>query len=65
MKNKILIVGGEPNSINTEILFKCWKKLSPNLKSKIYLIANFKLIKEHSKFSVIFITDALLPTSPQ
>ena len=35
MKNKILIVGGEPNSINTEILFKCWKKLSPNLKSTI------------------------------
>ena len=49
MKNKILIVGGEPNSINTEILFKCWKKLSPNLKSKIYLIANFKLIKEQLK----------------
>ena len=49
MKNKILIVGGEPNSINTEVLFKCWKKLSPNLKSKIYLIANFKLIKEQLK----------------
>ena len=49
MKNKILIVGGEPNSINTEILFKCWKNLNSNLKNKIYLIANFKLIKEQLK----------------
>ena len=26
MKEKILIVGGDPNSINSEILCKMWKK---------------------------------------
>ena len=32
MKEKILIVGGDPNSINSEILCKMWKKI--NYKTK-------------------------------
>ena len=45
MKNKIIIVSGDPNSINSELIFKAWKKLNRNLKSKIFLITNFELIK--------------------
>ena len=37
MMNKILIVAGDPNSINSEIIFKSWKKLNDNLKKKILL----------------------------
>ena len=46
MKNKILIIGGDPNSINSEIIYKCWKKLSDKNKEKIYIISNYKLIKQ-------------------
>ena len=34
MKNKIIIVYGDPNSINSEIIFKSWKKISKNLRKK-------------------------------
>ena len=43
---KIIIVGGDPNSVNSEIIFKSWNKISKSLKKKIYLISNYKLIKE-------------------
>mgnify|MGYP001159902623 CR=1 FL=1 len=46
MKNKILLVGGEPNSINSEIIYKCMKKISSKFKKKIYLISNYELIKK-------------------
>ena len=46
---KIIIVSGDPNSINSEILFKSWKKISKSLKKKIYLISNFNLISDQSK----------------
>ena len=32
MKNKILIVGGDPNSINSEIIYKSWKKSNSAIK---------------------------------
>ena len=32
---KILIIAGEPNSINSEIIFKSWKRLSKNIKKNI------------------------------
>ncbi len=44
MKNKIIIVSGDPNSINSEIIYKTWKKLNKKIKKNIYLIANYKLI---------------------
>ena len=40
MMNNILIVAGDPNSINSEIIFKSWKKISSNIKKKI--IYNWK-----------------------
>ena len=49
MKNKIIILSGDPNSINSEIIFKCWKKINNTLKNKIYLITNYELIKAQFK----------------
>ena len=46
MKNKILIVGGDPNSINSEIIYKSWKKSNSAIKNKIYIITNYKLFKK-------------------
>ena len=49
MKNKILIVSGDPNSINSEIIYKSWKKMSSATKKKIYLISNTRLLKKQFK----------------
>ena len=49
MKNKIIIVSGDPNSINSEIIFKSWKKLNSSIKRKIYLISNFDLLTKQKK----------------
>ena len=46
MKNKILIIAGDPNSINSEIISKTWKEIKPSLKKRLYLIANFDLINK-------------------
>ncbi len=46
---KIILISGDPNSINTEILFKSWKKMSKSLKKRIYLISNYNLILDQSK----------------
>jgi len=46
---KILLVSGDPHSINTEIIFKSWKKIKQNTKRKIYLISNYKLIQAQLK----------------
>ena len=46
---KIILISGDPNSINSEILFKSWKKISKSLKKKIYLISNYDLILDQSK----------------
>ncbi len=41
---KILIISGDPNSINSEIIFKTWKKISKITRKSIYLISNFDLL---------------------
>ena len=46
MNNKIIILSGDPNSINSEIIFKSWKKLNINQKNNIFLISNFELLKQ-------------------
>ena len=46
---KIILVGGDPNSINSEIILKSWKKIGRSLKKKIYLISNYNLMIEQSK----------------
>ena len=42
---KILIVTGDPNSINSEIIYKTWKKINKKIKKRIYIISNYKLLK--------------------
>ena len=38
---KIILIGGDPNSINSEIIFKSWRKITNTLKKKN--IFSFKL----------------------
>ncbi len=49
MKNKILIISGDPNSINSEIIFKSWKNVKLSNRRNIYIISNFLLLKEQFK----------------
>ena len=49
MSNKIIIIAGDPNSINSEIISKIWREIKPSLKKKLYLIANFNLINKQFK----------------
>ena len=47
--NKIIIVSGDPNSINSEIIYKSWKIINKSLKNKIYVISNYRLLKNQFK----------------
>ena len=49
MSKKIIIVGGDPNSVNSEIIFKTWKHLNDDIKKTTYIISNFKLIDKQFK----------------
>ena len=49
MKKKIIIFSGEPKSINPELIYKSWKKISKNLKRQIYVISNYTLLKNQFK----------------
>ncbi len=49
MKNKIVLLAGDPNSINSEIIYKSFKKLAKSQKNKIYLIGNYDLIFKQFK----------------
>ncbi len=49
MKKKIIIVTGDPNSINSEIILKTWKAINPGIQKQIYLIGSFNLIQEQFK----------------
>ena len=46
MKNKIILVAGDPISINSEIIYKTWKKLSLQQRKNTFVIANFNLLKD-------------------
>ncbi len=46
---KILLLSGDPNSINSELIFKTWKKLNHSVRKKIYLISSYDLIKAQFK----------------
>ena len=48
-EKKILILLGDPTSINSEIIFKTWKKLNKNLKKRIYIISSFNVVKAQMK----------------
>tara|TARA_Y100000996_G_scaffold291928_1_gene230789 strand:+ start:41 stop:1003 length:963 start_codon:yes stop_codon:yes gene_type:complete len=49
MNKKIIIITADPNSINSEIISKMWKKISNNTRKKIYLVGNYNLINRQFK----------------
>ncbi len=49
MKNLVGIVAGEPNSINSEIIGKMWRKKSDFKNLNIFVIGNYNLIKRQLK----------------
>lgn len=49
MKNKIIILSGDPKSINAELIYKSWKKLNNSLKKRIFIISNYDLLKKQFK----------------
>ena len=49
MSNKIIIVAGDPNSINSEIIYKAFKKIDNKTKKRLYLIGSFDLICKQFK----------------
>ena len=53
MKNFIGIIAGEPNSINSEIIGKMWKKRSDFKNLNIFIIGNYTLIKNQLKVTKI------------
>jgi len=48
-KNKIILIAGDPYSVNSEIISKVWNKLSNSAKRSLYLIGNFKLLNQQFK----------------
>ena len=44
--SKIILISGDPNSINSEIIYKTWKRLNKSLRKRIYIISNFELLKK-------------------
>ncbi len=46
---KIILISGDPNSINSELIYKSLKKISKKVKRKIYLISNLNLMKSQLK----------------
>ena len=48
--NKIVLISGDPNSINSEIIYKTWKKLNKSLRRKIYIISNYDLLKKQFNY---------------
>ena len=53
--NKIILISGDPNSINSEIIYKTWKKLNKTLKRRIYIISNYDLLKKQFSYLKYFI----------
>ena len=53
MKKKIFLVAGDPNSINSEIIYKSWKKLNKTIKKNLFIIGNYNLIsKQFRKLNI-------------
>ena len=46
---KIILVFGDPNSINSELIYKSWKKLDFKIRKRIYIIGNYNLISKQLK----------------
>ena len=61
MKKKIIIISGDPNSINSEIIIKSWVKLKTTLKNRIVFVSNINLLKK--QFKKQFINTELFSTT--
>ena len=46
MKNLVAIISADPNSINSEIIAKVWKKKTEFKNLNIFIIGNYILIKK-------------------
>ena len=46
MKKKIILVLGDPNSINSEIIYKSWKKLNKTIKKNLVEVERSKKLTE-------------------
>ena len=46
---KLIIILNDFNSINSELLFKCWKKISKKDKKRIFIITNYSILKNQFK----------------
>ena len=49
MNKKIVVFTGDPNSINSEIIFKSWKKLNKSIKKRTFFISNYNLLESQLK----------------
>ena len=49
MNKKIIVLTGDPNSINSELIFKAWNKINLSTKKNIYFISNYNLLKSQFK----------------
>ena len=49
MKKKIIIFSGDPNSVNSELIYKSFIKLKKETRKKVYLITNYELFKSQLK----------------
>ena len=49
MKKKIIIVGGDPNSINSEIIYKAWKGQNKANRNLMLVIGNYDLFVHQFK----------------
>ena len=50
---KIVIVGGDPNSVNSELIYKVWKNSKKKIRNKIYLVSNYKLLTQQFRKLII------------
>ena len=46
---KIIIISGDPNSINSEIIYKSLKSLTKSLKKRVILISNRLMLEKQLK----------------
>ena len=46
MKKIVAIIAGDPDSINSEIIAKTWKKRNISKNLNIFIIGNYNLIKK-------------------
>ena len=49
MKKSIAIIAGEPNSISSEIIFKCWKLRKQFVHNPLFVIGSIDLLNLQKK----------------